>query len=343
MTKRLLFLLGFVLCSARAWATPIWAVDVSSAFSTAITDPRVTGAVFYLKWNNIETADGTYDWSAVDAEIATATGAGKKYKLDLRSGINTPTWVYTAGASSISIVWDQWALAPPDWPSLCAVTKLPVPWDTTYQTKFKAAIDAMAVKYAADTHLGGVKLTGVNSYSSETFLPYHTAVTPIKNSSGTTVCYSYNDLANLTAAGYTEANALSAFDTFNAEYVSQFTSTKDFAAQFIFRGFPSDSGLGLVFGSVERDFMAHGNAHVPGFIAQNNSWQDNFVIKDAEAYQEGAVAGDSLASWVAQVIRTRGCPRYWEIFDADITNPANDAALNFMYTCQPIKTTGGTW
>src|SRR5260370_24587587 len=59
--------------------------------------PFIDGWLVRPGWREVETRDGHYDWSYVEAEVATAKRLGKKIALCIRAGPHTPEWVYQAG------------------------------------------------------------------------------------------------------------------------------------------------------------------------------------------------------------------------------------------------------
>src|SRR5262245_25772881 len=67
-------------------------------------NPNIDGIALRATWDMIETADGVYDWSYLDSQIAAAAAAGKKVTLSIPAGIDTPDWVYDAGAASFSFI-----------------------------------------------------------------------------------------------------------------------------------------------------------------------------------------------------------------------------------------------
>ena len=94
-----------------------------------ISQPFVDGSVFRLNWNAIETAQGLYDFSKIDAAIAALEPYGKKltlvifalvvptYILD-QPGVSTYDAVAPSGAlTTTAVPWDAFALS--RWDAFC--------------------------------------------------------------------------------------------------------------------------------------------------------------------------------------------------------------------------------
>ena len=67
-----------------------------------LTNPLVQGIAMRTHWNRVEphehaNADDFY-WDYLDEGLARATAAGKKVSICVQAGVETPQWVYDAGA-----------------------------------------------------------------------------------------------------------------------------------------------------------------------------------------------------------------------------------------------------
>ncbi len=60
--------------------------------------PFVSGWLVRPGWDEVEPAEGRYDWSLLEGEIATARRLGKRLTLAVLCGPHTPEWVYRAPA-----------------------------------------------------------------------------------------------------------------------------------------------------------------------------------------------------------------------------------------------------
>ncbi|MCX7014149.1 MAG: beta-galactosidase [Candidatus Sumerlaeota bacterium] len=66
--------------------------------------PYINGVLMAIPWNEVEPAEGQYDFSRVDQAIDVVHKAGKKYKLMLMPGWKSPAWIYDAGAERFETV-----------------------------------------------------------------------------------------------------------------------------------------------------------------------------------------------------------------------------------------------
>jgi hypothetical protein len=71
---------------------------------SVVSNSYVDGLAVRASWDFIEPSQGVYNWSYLDSTINQAVAAGKKVSLSVRAGVNTPSWVYAAGAQSLSFV-----------------------------------------------------------------------------------------------------------------------------------------------------------------------------------------------------------------------------------------------
>src|SRR5438128_3490155 len=60
--------------------------------------PFIDGWLVRPGWNVVEPAEGKYDWSLIEGDIALAKRLGKKITLAILGGPQTPDWVFQKGA-----------------------------------------------------------------------------------------------------------------------------------------------------------------------------------------------------------------------------------------------------
>jgi hypothetical protein len=177
----------------------------------------VPGIYLRYHWKDIETGDGTYDWSTVDNEVAVGAAAGKKVSISVDTGAFAPAWLFTEGVSTFSFKWTaSWGFTP------CTVQKMPRPWDPVFLAKWGSFVSAFGARYDTNPALTTVKLTGFSSRTPELFLP--TDVRKQINVSGKS-CTTYDDVTNWQAAGYTRTKAESAWNTIAADFFTAFKHT----------------------------------------------------------------------------------------------------------------------
>jgi hypothetical protein len=131
--------------AGRATSGPLFYGNYGSKVtSNVLANPSIKGGLYQLYWSQIETAQGKYDWSKIDAAIATWKAAGKGVALrimwsssgywpDPAAKTPTPKWVFTAGA--------RYALHKP------SGTEVPLFWDPIYQKYAHQFIAALSARY----------------------------------------------------------------------------------------------------------------------------------------------------------------------------------------------------
>ena len=206
-------------CSAQyglyVLGSPANTPDVPAA---AAANPYVDGMALRYGWSTLEPAEGQFAWSALDSEIQTAASHEKKVVLSVAAGVNTPAWVYAAGARSFSLMWaETWGPLP------CTPAEIPVPWDSVHRQKWTAFVSALGQRYDGNPTISWVHVTGVNSNTEEMFLP--TAQGGAINVTLKGVPYSCtanNDVQNWLKAGYTRTLAESAWISTDEAFVAAF-------------------------------------------------------------------------------------------------------------------------
>lgn len=131
--------------------------------------PFVDGWLIRPAWSRVEPAEGQYDWSYIDEELALARRLNKKITLSVLGGPQAPEWVYTAGATAFISqmgVWGKYARKSNQ------PTKIPVPWDQVYLAKWTALIKALGKHYGGDERVVLVHITGATGNGLEMQLPF---------------------------------------------------------------------------------------------------------------------------------------------------------------------------
>jgi hypothetical protein len=169
--------------------------------SAILTNPFVSGVSLRWRWQNVEVAEGVYNWSYFDREIARVANVGKKVLLRIVSGgKNTPQWVFDAGVQTFSFVD----------PQTNTTVTAPVWWDPIFLEKKKNFIAAMGQHFAANSAVELVSSSCANATSDDWAVPSSNA-----------------DVANLLALGYTSGKLINAckevIDATMAAFPNQFT------------------------------------------------------------------------------------------------------------------------
>ena len=299
-------------------------IDPTSIEPSVLSNPNVDGIALRYSWDELEPADGTFDWSGIDAAVAAAGAAGKRVSISVSAGYRTPAWVYAEGARSIHFVWDEkWGA------TLCSVQSTPVPWDAVFIAKWSAFARALGERYGTNPIVADLKLTGINYKSEETSLP-HAAGGPIAGGA----CTSFNDVAAWVTAGYTRALVENAWLQIAAVW-SQ-SSSKPFAAMLNPDGFPPIDEAGAIeqgrksdYGTTS-DLLSLGRALYPTrFIAQNNGLSPHWIWTPLAAtgssapsgYQMVGPSGNQTDAQAALELALKGSAQFVEMYIPDIINP----------------------
>ena len=169
----------------------------------------VDGAIIIDDWFDIEPSDGTFDFSHLDVAVNQVLATGKKFRLAIRAGSGTPAWLLAEVAT--------WTMINPVNAGNCASVTLPMPFDSTYLSRFGGMVSALGAHYAGNPNMPGVVVTGMNRTTAELWQPGYT---------GQTVngCVTNNDVAGLQGLGWTEEKAIAAWKTMLADFAAAFPS-----------------------------------------------------------------------------------------------------------------------
>ena len=147
---------NFVLRPDKGGAIPLPA--------SLLSNPNIAGFVLRDEWKNVNPAPGIYDFSRLDAAIATVTAAGKQFKLTIFTGIAAPQWLYHAGAQSVAFHDDNPFREGGDY-------VMPAPWDPTMLRYYGDLLLEMHRHFAGNPGLVQVNLGGPTQFSLEMHLP----------------------------------------------------------------------------------------------------------------------------------------------------------------------------
>jgi hypothetical protein len=193
--------------------------DQDVPISSAILDnPNVDGLALRFSWKQLEPRDGDFNWSPVDVQIASARAHHKKVSLGVTAGVRTPAWVYAAGASYFSFVWNKPWGAP-----ICSNQRMPIPWDPVYLDKWDRFVRALGARYGHTSIVVYVKITGVNATTQEVILPHSRSVSI---SHLGVICVSGDDVARWQAVGYSRAKLEQAWKRMADTFAQAFPDAK---------------------------------------------------------------------------------------------------------------------
>jgi PKD repeat protein len=312
-----------------------------------LTNPYVDGYAVRATWSFLEPAPGVYNWAYLDGMINAVASADKKVSLSIAAGINTPAWVYAAGAQSFTYV-DT---------SSPTVQTIPVPWDSTFLTQWTGFIQQLGARYASNPAIAQVKITGIAIDTAETMLPLST---------GQSVTYggktwkTTNDVADWLAAGYTRTKVENAWQTI-ADAWSKAFPTQQISAIMVPNHFPPIDGNGnLLTGEycdsqILNDLLSLGmTRYGTQFVVQNNGLSDSWILPQSTGIADQVttgyqtlwfVTGDNTyqmnngkAIAVTTELQTAlnaavaSHARFLELYPEDIANPALQGVLAQVHT-----------
>jgi hypothetical protein len=121
-----------------------------------LRSPWIYGLSWRFKWRTIEPHQGQYRWDLIDSALAVTGQSGKKAMLRITAGINSPDWVYQAGARPFA--FRNLDLAHPE--HYPARLRMPIPWDDVYLAAWEAFIHTFGKRYNGHPHIYSIQMTG---------------------------------------------------------------------------------------------------------------------------------------------------------------------------------------
>jgi hypothetical protein len=165
-----------------------------------LSRPYVSGVSIRTTWESVEPAEGQFDWSYIDAQLATAEAAGKQVILRVMAGIYTPRWVYDAGAESIDLTGQNRNSS-----LFGQGFRIPLPWDAVLLDRWDGLVSALGERYGGREAIYAVSMAGPTGLTSEMILPQGEEA--------------------WAAAGYTDDKLIAAWTTTIDAYASAFPRT----------------------------------------------------------------------------------------------------------------------
>lgn len=301
----------------------------SSINSRVLTNRYVDGIVLQYSWAVIEPRDAVFNWKPVDSQIAQAEASGKKIALSVTAGYQSPSWLYAEGAEGFQFVWDKPSWGPPP----CSVQTIPVPWDPIFLARWTAFVQAFGARYGSNPAVSNVKVTGLNSKTSEISLPLSVNA-PINGGQ----CTSFNDVADWQAVGYTRTKVEAAWQQIANSYQASFPD-KQFTAELV-PGFPPIDDDGNIIPRATADYQVSADIISNGiadyglqFVGQNNGLSATWIWPTLVSvsgqidtgYQMVGVMGNNLQAAVTLAVQSNA--KFLEIYTTDILNPKLQSVL----------------
>jgi hypothetical protein len=301
--------------------------------SSILTDKYVKGIFVSFDWNNLETKENVYTWTAIDSVLKQAAARGKVVTMAVMAGYETPTWVYADGAQTFKFLWDR----PTTSPAVCSVQSLPVPWDPVFTAKWQTFVGALGARYGGNPTLVSVTMYGINFRSVETSLPETNA--ELINYKGKS-CTGYNYPVLWQRAGYTRTRIENALFGMQSYYQRAFPHTQLMAGLNPI-GFPPIDQNGNLIPNQPADFQVPADLMASGAVALGPQFSgaDGGLSATAAAwpllteyastvntgYQMAAPLGTSLPAAINTGIDAG--VRWLQVYPGDITLSANQSAI----------------
>ena len=143
--------------------------------STVFDNPDVDGISIRQSWEQMNPADGSYDWTYLDGQIDRATTAGKMISLRIGtgsggatdSGGSVPDWVMALVTTTFQFI---------DTNSGGIIRTIPTFWDTAFKRKKNKMIAALGARYASNENIQIVFVGFANAQSTDWSVPDRTTV-----------------------------------------------------------------------------------------------------------------------------------------------------------------------
>ena len=301
-----------------------------AASAKVLSNTNVDGISIRVGWDNLEIADGIYNWSFLDSEIGKAAAVGKKAIIRvIDGGSHMPSWVMTGVITTYTFQTSS------PWQPAGTFT-IPVFWDAYYTSKKKAMIAAVGARYNSNPTVTAFVVGVANAYDADWYVPHRTIIdSPFTNS----------EVARWLAAGYTTQKLINSATGFiDAAMVAFPNKTVAFsinpngtldanpitACSAVASAERTKWGNRLL---VSDNGLAATTPNAPPPIANNewNVWYNNrpytcaqmlwHVYGDTHYYMNGGVAGDPATILTKAINIGVGYQnRYQEIYQIDVIN-----------------------
>jgi hypothetical protein len=134
-----------------------------------LNDTRIVGLDLVDFWANVEAAEGVYDWSSIDSELAKAEAHGKKVLFGIvAGGVNIPDWLLSnyPTIQTFTFIDDN-----PYHSTYGQSLTMPVYWDPIFLAKKIALIQAAGAHFASHSSIVVVGCSFANSTTADWNIP----------------------------------------------------------------------------------------------------------------------------------------------------------------------------
>ena len=150
-----------------------WAVKKGD-FDKALAVSGVDGAGVHVTWSEISPSPTTYDYAALDRQLAAARSHHLPVELAVEAGVGNPEWLFTPPPGGVGLRRLEFAITYHAGIEPCHKVSMPPPWDARYQDAFDDMLANLSLHLRSagyDRDVTVIKLTGLNTLTEELGLP----------------------------------------------------------------------------------------------------------------------------------------------------------------------------
>jgi len=154
------------------WPTK-WMIQ-NGDFDTALAVPGVDGIGVHFTWAEISPARKTYDFTAMDRQLALARSHHLAVELSVIAGKGNPEWLFEKPPLGLGLPRLDFAVNYHGGNEPCQRISMPPPWDPGYQAAFAGMLEQLADhlrETGYDRDVAFIKLTGIQTLTEELGLP----------------------------------------------------------------------------------------------------------------------------------------------------------------------------
>ena len=126
----------------------------------------IKNVVISRRWEDLNTAQGVYDFTALNADIDEVINSGRTFSLKITTGIYSPNYLVNLGVPHVT--FQEFEV---DDVNLITFN-VPAVWNTTYKTEFKAFLTALRANLTSYIpNMTYISACGISRSSAELRLP----------------------------------------------------------------------------------------------------------------------------------------------------------------------------
>jgi hypothetical protein len=150
-----------------------WAVKKGD-FDKALAVPGVDGVGVHVTWSEISPAVKTYDFTAMDQQLAKARAHHLTVELAVQAGQGNPEWLFAPPPAGLGLQRLDFEMTYHGGIEPCHKVSMPPPWDPGYQNAFADMLAQLSTHLRGtgyDRDVAVIKLTGIDTLTEELSLP----------------------------------------------------------------------------------------------------------------------------------------------------------------------------